>query len=60
MPIAPFLAVVLAASGVPSGQREWQRYQVICERLHLDKLAALSDYPGAMSTRRTRPMGRET
>jgi len=53
MPIAPFLAVVLAASGVPSGQREWQRYQVICERLHLDKLAALSDYPGAMSTRRT-------
>ncbi len=43
MPIALMLAVVLSATSGASGQREWQRYQVICERLHLDKFAALPE-----------------
>ncbi len=43
MPIALMLAVLLSASSAPSGQREWQRYRVSCEKLHLDKLAALPE-----------------
>src|SRR2546425_37676 len=43
MPIALMLAVVLSATSGASGQREWQRYQVIRERLHLDKFAALPE-----------------